>query len=90
MTEDTPVDEVTDQASQTGDPVAFDLREGHVDVLRGNLLSSVMKRLAEMLCFVGFSASGQLALRGPAVGTNASRGATLAQVTIGGAVVAFI
>mmetsp|Transcript_19525 Transcript_19525/g.24140 ORF Transcript_19525/g.24140 Transcript_19525/m.24140 type:complete len:218 (-) Transcript_19525:423-1076(-) len=49
VTEDAPVYEVADEAGETSNSVAFDLLKSHVDVLGGDLLRGVVKRLAEVL-----------------------------------------
>ena len=49
MAKDAPVDKMAHKAGQSGNSVALDLFKGHVDVLRGNLLCSVVQRLLEVL-----------------------------------------
>ena len=49
MAKDAPVDKMAHEAGQSCNSVALDLFKGHVDVLRGNLLRSVVKRLLEVL-----------------------------------------
>ena len=47
VTKDAPVDEVTHKACQSRNPVALNLIESQVDVLRGDLVCSIMQRRAE-------------------------------------------
>lgn len=47
VTKDAPVDEVTHKACQSRNPVALNLIESQVDVLRSDLVCSIMKRRAE-------------------------------------------
>ena len=44
----TPIDEVRYEAGKPGNPIALNLFERHVDVLRSDLLSGIVERLREV------------------------------------------
>ena len=43
VTEDAPVDEVADEACESGDPVTLNLLEGHMNMLRGDLIRRIVQ-----------------------------------------------
>jgi hypothetical protein len=45
---DAPVDEMTHEASKSGDPIALDLIKSHEDVLLSDLVSRIVECLTEM------------------------------------------
>ena len=48
VAKDAPIDEMTNEACESGDPVTLDLFEGDVNMLRGDLIRRIVQCLLEM------------------------------------------
>ena len=62
VTKHAPVDEVTDEASESSDTITLNLLECHVNMLRCNLLRGVVQRLTEALGLGAWTIAIQLAM----------------------------